>query len=329
MRNHLLDVMRHWKKPEELLPRARVIYERKLRQDAVLPDDGVSKDNPPQARYEENQRDVTSEPRYVVMESLGSGGFGRVYNAHDLKLGIDVAVKQLQHEPSGEIFEREAKTLGSLRHKGLPIVYDYFIDKGIPTFVMEKFDPQKFKTLRDREVHTASQIISIMQQLSDIEHYLLEQGIVHRDVKPTNILVNEKDEVKLLDFGISNWATHGHGVTKLYASPERSGFKIPQYNEMKSEVFILGTLLYEMVTGKVLYFSEFGSDDSEIEVRIFDRPELTQEERELFLKKAQEKGFIAENLLVVFEKAHAKEPRARYSSPEEFLAALKASLTNT
>jgi len=324
---------------QSFLEKSHVIFQRRLRKDAVVPQDVVSPDNPPKARYEESDYEKTEEPRYVVSEnSLGSGGFGTVLDIYDLRLGLFLAMKRLKlpknlqfvdRDQREDFIELEAKTQGNLRHKNLPVTYDFFWDNGTPVFVMEKFDPKEYFSLKESAVTTAEAITKILDQISDVVMYCHDKGLYHQDLKPTNILIDKNGLVKVLDFGVSSWVSKDSSAgTMAYLSPERNALHPKGYDNLRSEVFTLGSMLYEMVTGKPLY--DFPGDDSGsmANIRLHDMPELNDEEKELFLKKAAEKGFDAAQLLAVLEKSHSKDPQERYETPEALAKAVDAARVN-
>ena len=161
---------------------------------------------------------------YRVLETLGAGGMGVVYLAEDGRLGRQVALKFLPPEASRdettlERFRLEARAASSLSHPGICTVFDIGDDGGSPFIVMEAL---KGETLRDRIKRApikVSEVLDLAIQLADALEAAHSQGIVHRDIKPGNIFVGEKNRVKILDFGLAklvqptNATTHVGGRT--------------------------------------------------------------------------------------------------------------------
>jgi serine/threonine protein kinase len=216
---------------------------------------------------------------YRILGTLGSGGMGVVYLAEDERLGRQVALKFLpatwsQERNALERFRVEARAASLLSHPGICAIYDIGEDGDTPFIVMEAL---KGETLRERIARgpmKVGEVLDVGIQLADALDAAHSQGIVHRDVKPANIFVSDKNRVKVLDFGLAKLTasspTASSGVdttspvtlrapdnqitmpgtalgTVSYMSPEQArGEDI----DARTDLFSLGTVLYEMVTGR-------------------------------------------------------------------------------
>jgi hypothetical protein len=203
-----------------------------------------------------------------ILEEIGSGGMATVYRAVQQPLGRAVAIKALK--PSIAIdsqfakrFEREAHFMASLQHENILHVHDFLKQDGSMYIVMEYIKGIDLFDLLERRrklpVDVAAIIALAVARALDYAHF---RGIVHRDVKPANVMVSRQGEVKLMDFGIARDDTQrdltetGTGLgTPSYMSPEQIlGDKL----DFRSDIFSLGIVLYQMVTGQ----KPFVEDDS-------------------------------------------------------------------
>ena len=209
---------------------------------------------------------------YRIVARLGGGGMGVVYSAEDTRLGRPVAVKFLseemaRHPQALERFEREARAASALNHPNIATVYDVGTHEGRPYLVMELVEGESLdQKVRGRALETAT-LVDWGIQIADALDAAHAKGIVHRDVKPANILVNARGQVKVLDFGLAKLAealpagaelsagptmddmltSPGMAVgTVSYMSPEQArGEEL----DARSDLFSLGCVLYEMATG--------------------------------------------------------------------------------
>lgn len=205
--------------------------------------------------------------RFKIVSKLGEGGMGKVYKAHDPALNKVFALKVLVTEELSDQhkirFQQEAKTLKELKHKGIPEVYNFAISRdGEPYLVMEYIDGKSLSQLLDEKIKfSKSQIQNITIQVCDALQHAHKNGIIHRDIKPDNIVLIGEDlespTVKLIDFGIAQLEddlNKGQNMTQTgviigsppYINPEQiRGEKA----EIQSDIYSLGCVLYELATG--------------------------------------------------------------------------------
>ena len=204
--------------------------------------------------------------RYQVIEELGHGGMGRVYKVQDTKIGEKIALKLIRPEAgldkkSLERFSNELKLARKIRHKNVCQMFDLGEDQGTRYITMEYVHGEDLKQLI-RKVGRLSpgQSVGIAQQVCDGLEEAHKLGVVHRDLKPQNIMVDEDGKARIMDFGIARSLTGksmtGAGVligTPEYMSPEQvEGKEVDQ----RSDIYSLGVILYEMVTGRLPFVGE-------------------------------------------------------------------------
>ena len=267
---------------------------------------------------------------YRVLETLGAGGMGVVYLAEDGRLGRQVALKFLPPEASRdettlERFRLEARAASSLSHPGICTVFDIGDDDGSPFIVMEAL---KGETLRDRIKRapiTVSDVLDLAIQLADALEAAHSQGIVHRDIKPGNIFIGDKNRVKILDFGLAKLIQPTNATATMsaddqltvpgstlgtvsYMSPEQArGEEV----DARSDLFSLGTVIYEMAAG-VQAFG--GSSPGAVIAGILIRQAAPMVERN---------GAIPPRLEEIVQKALEKDRDLRYQHAADLLTDLK------
>ena len=204
--------------------------------------------------------------RYQIIRMIGEGGMANVYLAHDTILDRDVAVKILRGDLADDEkfvrrFQREAISASSLSHPNIVEMYDVGEDDGQYYIVMEYVEGKTLKSLiKRRGALTLPEVIDIMLQLTSAVACAHDSYIIHRDIKPQNVLIKEDGTVKITDFGIamalnSNELTQTNSVmgSVHYLPPEQangSGATI------KSDIYSLGILMFELLTGNLPFKGE-------------------------------------------------------------------------
>lgn len=262
--------------------------------------------------------------RYEVISKIGEGGMAIVYKARDLILDRIVAVKVLRSEFSHDNdfirrFRREAESVASLSHPNIVSIYDIGEEEQCYFIVMEYVEGVTLKTfIKDFQPVPLETIVYIMEQVALAIGHAHDYGIVHRDIKPHNILVDANDQVKVTDFGIalavtSATMTYTNAIlgSAHYLSPEQAkGGKATE----KSDIYALGIVLYECLTGRLPF-----AGSSPVSVALMHLNETVPRVHEFRSDVPQS----MENIVI---KAMAKNPNHRYNSVKEFLIDLTTSL---
>jgi len=199
---------------------------------------------------------------YELLEEVGRGSFSRVYRARDTRLGRVVAVKVLREEfldDDGMIERiwREARSAARLRHPGIVTVHEVAEHEGVPYIVTEFVDGSSLEETLANESCTAREAAQRVAAVADALDYAHQLGVVHRDVKPANILCASNGELKLADFGLvaleeglSSLTVEGDLLgTPAYMSPEQAGGLAAV--DRRSDIYSLGVLLYRLLTGRL------------------------------------------------------------------------------
>ena len=258
--------------------------------------------------------------RYQIQRKLGAGGMANVYLAEDQELGRRVAIKILNERHANdeqfvERFRREAKNAAALSHPNIVSIYDRGEAEGTYYIAMEYLDGRSLKELivTRGEAPIGVAVEYAIQILSALR-FAHRHGIVHRDIKPHNVLVNGEGAVKVTDFGIaragaSQMTEAGSIVgTAQYLSPEQArGGEVDQ----RSDIYSLGIVLYELLTGTVPF-----TGDTPVEIAM---KHLSQTPEPPSKKRAD----IPRELDMVVMRALAKNPDDRYQSAEEMAADLE------
>ena len=262
---------------------------------------------------------------YEIKSVIGEGGMGNVYLGEHMSIGRKVAIKSLRPELSHneEIksrFKNEASVMAKLQHQNIVGLIDYVDNEDGLFLIMEYVEGQGLNEILNalKRPMSIERSIKLMKQILNAFAFAHQNGIVHRDVKPENILIKANDEVKVLDFGIAkllgdsefNLTKTGTQVgTVYYMSPEQ--VKAEELDH-RSDIYSLGITFYEVVSG----FCPYRSLKSEFEVynKIVHEP-LTS------LVSSMGEEYVS--IWNVIEKATEKKPSNRYSSCEEFSKALE------
>lgn len=204
--------------------------------------------------------------RYTILSELGSGGMATVYKAHCAYLQRDVAIKVLKEDLCADDellhrFDVEARSAASLTHPNIVQIYDVGREENLVYIVMELVDGKSLKELITENGPMPWQIaVDVMMKICSALQKAHTKGIIHRDIKPQNIMMTQDGEPKVADFGIAKTASSGMDTMKVdtvasvhYASPEqvRGG-----YTDAQSDLYSVGITLYEMLTGKLPYDGE-------------------------------------------------------------------------
>jgi len=263
--------------------------------------------------------------RYELQELVGSGGMSSVYRALDQLLERNVALKIL-HPHYGddaeyvERFRREARAVAQLSHPNIVTVIDRGEADGQQYIVFEYIDGESLKQLVDRTGPLpARRAIELVLQVADALAFAHQAGLVHRDVKPQNVLVTDDGEAKVTDFGIARSLDVEHGVTQTgtvlgtsnYLSPEQArGHAVTP----ATDVYSLGVVLFELLTGDVPFP---GDNFVAVAMKHINEPPPPLLER---------RPDVPVRLVHAVERALAKEPAARFQTMEAFAAELRACL---
>ena len=202
--------------------------------------------------------------RYEILSRVGAGGMSDVYKAKDHKLNRNVAIKVLKAEYSKDKnfvskFRVEAQSAASLIHPNIVNVYDVGEDEGLYYIVMELIEGITLKSYIEKKGQlSVKETISIAIQIANGIECAHNNQIVHRDIKPQNIMISREGKVKVTDFGIARAASantiNGNAMGSVhYISPEQAGGK---YVDEKSDIYSLGITMFEMLTGKVPFDGE-------------------------------------------------------------------------
>lgn len=262
--------------------------------------------------------------RYRIIDTLGEGGMANVYLAEDIILQRKVAVKilrlDLQKEPQTLArFQREALATSELSHPNIVSVLDVGTDHGLPYMVMEYVDgPNLEEYIQKKSPLDLHEVIRIMDQILSAMTLAHKHNVIHRDLKPQNVLMDKKGNIKIADFGIAV-ALNQSSITQTnsamgsvhYMSPEqtRGGLVTKQ-----SDIYSLGIILYELITGKVPF-----NGDTPVAIAL----KHAQEPIPSIRKKDPKVPQALENVVL---KATAKDPRDRYASAQGMKADLDTSL---
>ncbi len=213
-------------------------------------------------------------PQLEILELLGRGGMGAVYKARQKELDRVVALKILPpgigEDPAfAERFAREAKALARLNHPGIVTIHDFGRVDGLYYFLMEFVDGVSLHRLLEGGRLSPREALAIVPQICDALQYAHDQGIVHRDIKPQNILLDRRGRVKVADFGLAKLVGQGEATgetalgvsstawteagkvmgTPAYMAPEQR--EQPSAVDHRADIYALGVVLYQLLTGEL------------------------------------------------------------------------------
>ncbi len=263
--------------------------------------------------------------RYQIIKTIGEGGMANVYLAYDTILDRNVAVKVLRGDLATDEkfvrrFQREALSASSLSHPNIVEVYDVGEDNGSYYIVMEYIEGKQLKQLlKKRGKLTLNEVVDIMSQVTDGMSAAHDSYIIHRDIKPQNIMILENGLIKITDFGIamalnSTQLTQTNSVmgSVHYLPPEQASGKGAT---IQSDVYSMGILMYELLTGELPF-----RGDNAVEIALKQIKEPVPSIR----KKLETIPQSIENIIF---KATAKNPKNRYKDAREMHDDLKTALS--
>ena len=265
--------------------------------------------------------------RYEIIKTIGEGGMANVYLANDLILDRKVAIKVLRGDLSNDEkfirrFKREALSVSNLSHPNIVEVYDVGEEDGNYYIVMEYIEGKTLKQLlQKRGALTLPEVIDIMSQLTDGLAHAHEAYIIHRDIKPQNIMIEDNGMIKITDFGIamalnSTQLTQTNSVmgSVHYLPPEQANGK---GSTIKSDIYSLGILMYELLTGSVPF-----KGDTAVEIALKHMKEKIPSIR-------KQNPTIPQSVENIVIKATAKNPKNRYDSVREMYSDLQTAMERT
>ena len=262
--------------------------------------------------------------RYEIIKTIGEGGMANVYLASDTILERNVAIKVLRGDLSNDEkfirrFKREALSVSNLSHPNIVEVYDVGEEEGNYYIVMEYIDGKTLKQLlQKRGALTLTEVLDIMSQLTDGLAHAHEAYIIHRDIKPQNIMIQDNGLIKITDFGIAT-AINSTQLTQTnsvmgsvhYLPPEQANGK---GSTIKSDIYSLGILMYELLSGSVPF-----KGDTAVEIALKHMKEKMPSIRKQIPTIPQS----VENIIL---KATAKNPKNRYDSVREMYTDLQTAM---
>ena len=261
--------------------------------------------------------------KYRIIAEIGRGGMGVVYKALDPYIERTLAIKTIKIDSEHKAidlerwkkrFLREAQLAGKLSHQNIVTIHDVGEASGLFYIAMEYVPGQSLRRMIDSHKKIPLEKTQrLMGQICDAISYAHKKGVIHCDIKPDNILLDENGDIIIVDFGIARTSTSngtqtiGLMVTPSYAAPERIGGEDPSAS---SDIFSIGATLYEMVTGQ----KPFPGDNISTVIKkiLYDDPQ----------RPTSLSPDLPQQINIVLAKALAKDPKKRYQSCEAFYSDL-------
>lgn len=259
--------------------------------------------------------------RYELESPIGEGSFSRTFLAHDNVLDRKVAIKVLRREHASNAeftarFDREAQAAARVSHPNVVAVYDFGKEQGVPFIVMQYVDGTNLRQyLRDEGPLTIEEVVSFTRQVLDGLAAIHDEGIIHRDVKPQNVLIDRRMVAKLTDFGVAFLAQQDATLTQTGATIGTAAYMAPEQATgqrvgPQSDLYAVGVMLYEMLTGRLPF-----RGDNPVQVLYRHVSEQPVRPREL-------NQMIPLELEAVVLRALSKMPADRYASARQMREAL-------
>jgi len=263
--------------------------------------------------------------RYELVELVGTGGMSSVYKAHDRLLERNVALKVLHphygdDEEYVERFRREARAVAQMSHPNIVTVIDRGEDDGQQYIVFEYVDGENLKQLVERSGPLpARRVVELGIEMGDALAFAHEHGLVHRDVKPQNVLLTPDGEAKVTDFGIARSLDVEQGVTQTGTVLGTSNYLSPEQASGKpvtpaTDVYSLGVVLYELLTGEVPFP---GENFVAVAMKHINEPPPDL---------AEKRPDIPLRLVAAVQRALEKDPERRFGSMDQFVWELRQCL---
>ncbi len=270
------------------------------------------------------QKGMYLQDRYEILEDVGSGGMSDVYKAKDHVLNREVAIKVLKQEFTEDMsfvtkFRREAQSAAVLEHPNIVNIYDVGSEDGMYFIIMEYIEGITLKSYIERKERlNYKEVLSIAIQVGRGIQAAHEKGIIHRDIKPQNVIISTEGKVKVTDFGIAKAVSSNTINAEVmgsvhYTSPEQARNGMVSY---QSDIYSLGIVMYEMITGRVPY-------DGDTTVAI-----ALQHLQSDIIPPSQYVEDIPISVEKIILKCTMKSTDRRYENMEDLLLDLKKALVN-
>jgi serine/threonine protein kinase len=258
--------------------------------------------------------------RYEILDMVGKGGMGEVYRVYDLNVAEVMALKLLLPNIASDDniikrFTNELKLARKIAHRNVCKMYDLNEDDGVPYITMEHVSGEDLKSLIKSEGRLPEEyVIDIVIQVCEGLAEAHKSGVVHRDLKPQNLMIDERATVKILDFGIAR-SMEARGMTRTgmmigtpeYISPEQAE---GEESDQRSDIYSLGVILYEMITGRVPF-----KGDTALSVALKHKTQIPLAPRKL-------NPVISDGLSQVILTCMQKDKESRYQEVRELLTDL-------